>query len=106
MSRTKSDVVRSLRRHIANFLDEDFDVRIESDDTTWTRPSCIIDTAAQVPTGGPKIMDIVMPVTIFAYPKQQTDGEEAKLEAMRIEDQFIQAFRIGGSGARPCRIPL
>lgn len=106
MSRTKVDVIRSLKRYIVDFLDEEFDVRIESEDTTWARPSVIIDTAAQVPTGGPKIMDIVMPVTIFAYPEEKSSGEAAKLEALRVEDLFIQAFRIGGHGGRPCRTPL
>lgn len=106
MSRTKSDAIRSLRRYITHFLDDDFDVRIESDDTVWERPTCLIDTAPQVITGGPKVMEIVMPVSIFAYPVEKENGEAAKIEAMRVEDLFVQAFRIGGNGGRPCRIPL
>lgn len=108
MSRTSIDARRSIHKYVTEFLPDDFDVRISIDQEVWERPSAVVQYAGpQALTGGPKVYEATRPFVVYAWPTKDEDVEQSELNALDIEEAFVQTLQIGGVlGGRPRRIPL
>jgi hypothetical protein len=103
--RTHADALRSVKRHVADSLGSDWEVRLAADDGTLLEPPYAI-----VATVGPAlssesalIVQITQPYTVYCYPPRSESFEQGLLDGAALTEQLWMAF-VGG--LTPYRVPL
>ena len=106
---TPLDALRSLHWYVAQHLleyDENFDIRIEGEETDFERPSALVTTAGpNNMTGSHRITTNIRPHTVYIYPPRGATTKDAKFEAENLVHVCEQMFRIGGHQGHPARVP-
>ena len=109
VQRTSEDVYRSIKKHIALILGDDWDVRWVDDEGTFSRPSAIVvpTAVASVAAGDSQfIASMIQPFGIYAYPETGDTPTESRMKALAVEEILLNGLRFGVGAGRPLRIPL
>lgn len=105
--RTSIDVLRSVKRYVAEALGEDWEVRLLVEEGTFGRPAAqVLEATGQTITGPSHTMDVIQTFVVHAFPVKGDTVMESLLEASAVEDTFVRALRIGIGEGRAARIPL
>lgn len=125
--RTETDVVRSVKKHLAEVLDalaggflvahgptgdetasESWEVRLGDEEGTFRFPFAMVAaTGTSLPTMlHPNLMLLTMPMTIHLYPGPAQDSENAVLVAEQLRGIISRALSFGAARGRPLLIPL
>jgi hypothetical protein len=125
-NRTQEDVIRSLKKHVAEVLDEiggpwltgydsdadprvsdSWEVRLWDEEGAFRFPFARVSLVGADTSTGPATYELVrQPVTIHLYPFPQPDTERALLEAMRLGAAMKDALRWGAARGAPLCVPL
>lgn len=108
--RRLEDVVRSVKRHLAESLPE-YEVRLYDEQGMFVRPCARIGIVGPTLSGTRSAMkiDFTQPITAYVYPPaldedgQELSQEGALLVALRTQDDLEEAFV---SGLTPYRVPM
>lgn len=105
--RTPTDVLRSLKRYVAIALPEEWEVRIDSEEGTFKRPSAVISApqGAQM-TGPARVTDYIQSFQIMCHPELGEKPMESLLNATNAEEDLFMAFRVGVDEGRAARVPI
>jgi len=106
--RTSFDVLRSLKRYVAIALGEEWEVRLQAEEGTFSRPAAIITDApgGQTIDGPRRAMDIVQTFSINAFPVPGPSVMESLEAAAEVEETLVHAFRVGVGEGKAARVPL
>jgi hypothetical protein len=105
--RTPVDALRSVKKHVALVLGDDWEVRLWSDDVKSSFPMARVAVTGPVAYNGhPIYPDATMPLSVYCYDEPLDNVQEGITRAMMVEDALFRAFRgYEGLGA-PERVPL
>lgn len=125
--RTPDDAIRSVKKHVAEVLDEiggpflagfddngdaqaaeSWEVRLWDEQFTFRFPFArVAATGPVLPTPAhPLYTDLSLPMTVHLYPWPAQDSERAILGADRLVSVIQRALSFGGARGGPLRIPL
>lgn len=94
MGRDSYSVVRSISRHVARMLGDDYtDVRPADLEGSFVRPFALVElVAGHAITSSAILRDIRLPVTVSAYPRSDDDADEAWRLAMETAEKLELGF--------------
>lgn len=105
--RTSLDILRSLKKYVAQALGEKWEVRLLVEEGTFGRPAVqVMEATGQTLTGPSHITDVVQTFMIHAFPVKRSTVMESLIEAAEAEDILVRAFRIGIGEGRTARVPI
>lgn len=115
--RTPTDALRSLKKYAALALGSDWEVRLTTEEGSFTRPFARVgsSTPANNRPRGARHAEIHQRFIITCYPKEKKTPDEARIEAAAVEDLLFIALSQGvhepsmapsRGRAHPSRIPL
>jgi len=95
--RTTLDAARSIKRHIALGLGNEWEVRLNSEEGAYKRPFCRIDLpgATNFAQSGAQYTDINLTAALVLYPAESTTATEALFKAMEVEDRLYEITQKG-----------
>lgn len=124
--RTPEDVIRSLKKHVAEVLDQiggpwlvgydndgqprssdSWEVRLWDEDGAFRFPFARVAMVGPDTSTGPAYHEVIrQPVTIHLYPFPQPTTEDALLVAMRLAVAVKDALRWGAGRGKAASVPL
>lgn len=105
--RSSVDVLRSLKRYVAQALGSEWEVRLLVEEGTFGRPAAqIMEATGQTITGPSHSSDIVQTYMVHAFPEPGETVMESLLAASEVEEHLFEAFRIGIGEGKTARLPL
>ena len=105
--RTSIDVLRSLKRYVAEALGEEWEVRLLVEEGTFGRPAAqVMEATGQTITGPSHTMDVIQTFMVHTFPVKGDTVMESLLAASEVEETMVRAFRIGVGEGRAARLPL
>lgn len=109
--RTTWDAYRSVRRYIAEALEElrgeRWEIVLVQDRGDFAYPWGILELVEAPPVVGPATYaDVTQPMQLALYPEPKDTASESLEQALSVQETVFQAMRVGHGAGRPARIPL
>jgi hypothetical protein len=105
--RTSIDILRSLKRYTAEALGDDWEVRLLSEEGTFSRPGAqVMEAGGQATTGPSHTMEHTQSFSIHAFPEPGGTVTQSMIFAAEAEEQLLIAFRVGVGEGRAARLPI
>lgn len=108
------DVLLSVQKYTALVLGDAWEVRLEQDRGSITKPgkpiALVVVTGPVSPApraGMHRQVELTWPLAIHCYPLRKDSQEDAELQVLDVTEQLLQGFATQGRGlGRPLRVPL
>lgn len=105
--RTSIDIMRSLKRYVAEALGDEWEVRLQGEQGTFRRPAAqVIVATGQSITGPAQAMDMLQTFDIQVFPLPGETVMDSLINAGEAEDALVWAFRSGVGKGRAARLPI
>ncbi|MET0604406.1 MAG: hypothetical protein ABW167_20640 [Baekduia sp.] len=115
--RKSIDVLRSVKKYIAEDVLPDYEVRLSSEEGAWERPFCRVawSTSGNQRAIGKLQLELRRTLSIVVWPVESATADEGKLVAEAVVEALTLAFSMGlhtdsyrsaSNRAHPRRIPV
>jgi hypothetical protein len=96
MARSSTDALRSLKKYTSQALGDNWEVRLAYEQGVFSRPFCRVGYAGRAIPSGPAFeTTMVQPFNLLCHPQETENEDESLIEAGRVMELLIHAFRIG-----------
>ena len=105
--RTAVDALRSVAKHLAFSLGDEWEVRISGEEHEFRLPFCLVAWVGPgVYEGSREYPMVTRPMQIDCYPIPPDSVEAARLRSEEVEGLLFDALRVGAGLSHPERIPF
>jgi hypothetical protein len=106
--RTSLDVLRSVKKYVAEFVLPGFEVRLTSEEGAWERPFCRVGwaTPASLVAHGARAVEVRRTMSLVAWPAYSASPDEARVAAEGLVEAMTVGWAPDRGRAHPRRIPI
>jgi hypothetical protein len=95
--RTPTDALRSFKKYVSMALGPEWEIRLSGEEGVFSRPFARVGTAAPASFAahGPLHVEVTQSMNVLCHPVEMPTGDEARMEAARVQTLLMQAFMVG-----------